>query len=128
MVIKKRGKEQKIEDGINMLYLAFLWIINISTQIYKCLNTNQHSVITHEERHMPRKKATAKKELVYRDEKGNTLYGFSQENLERTNRELRQTNNYLKILVIMVLILLGIFAASLIWADLNNVITAMIYK
>ena len=79
---------------------------------------------------MPRKKATQKKDqhLVYRDEKGNTLYGFSQENLERTNRELRQTNIYLKILVLMVLILLGIFAASLIWADLNNVITAMIYK
>lgn len=78
---------------------------------------------------MPRKKATPKKSnLIYKDETGNTLYGFSQENLERTNRELRQTNTYLKILVIMVLILLGIFAASLIWADLNNVITAMIYK
>ena len=65
---------------------------------------------------------------VYRDDKGNTLYGFSQENLERTNRELRRTNNYLLTLTVLVVVILGIFAASLIWADLNNVITAMIYR
>jgi len=84
---------------------------------------------------MPRKRMAApvKKEqprhhLVYKDEQGNTLYGFSQENLERTNRELRRTNVYLQVLTVLVLILLGIFVASLIWADLNNVITAMIYR
>ena len=68
------------------------------------------------------------KKLAYKDEQGNTLYGFSQENLERTNRELRRTNLYLKVLTVLVLIILGIFIASLVWADLNNVITALIYK
>ena len=82
---------------------------------------------------MPRKKVTSmiRKEqpkLVYRDEKGNTLYGFSQENLERTNRVLHQTNRYLQVLIVLVLVILGIFVASLVWADLNNVITAMIYR
>ena len=68
------------------------------------------------------------KKPVYKDEHGNTLYGFSQENLERTNRELRRTNRYLQVLTILVLVILGVFIASLIWADMNNVITAMIYK
>jgi len=78
---------------------------------------------------MPTQPTTrAKKALAYRDEKGNTLYGFSQENLERTNRELRKTNLYLQFLTALVLILLVIFPPSLIWADVNNVITAMIYR
>ena len=66
--------------------------------------------------------------LVYKDEKGNTLYGFSQESLEKTNREIRRTNTYLQMLLFLVLAMLVIVVASLVWADINNVITAMIYK
>ena len=78
---------------------------------------------------MPEKSKSQKKNnLMYNDEKGNTLYGFSQENLEKTNRELRKTNVYLMVLMVLVIAFLGIFVASLIWADLNNVITAMIYR
>lgn len=72
--------------------------------------------------------AKNKKALTYKDDKGNTLYGFSQENLEKTNKELRKTNNYLLIMTVLIVIFLGIMTASLIWADLNNVITAMIYR
>ncbi len=75
-----------------------------------------------------RSEMVQRKKMVYKDEQGNTLYGFSQENLERTNRELRRTNRYLQVLTVLVLVILGIFIASLIWADLNNVITAMIYR
>ena len=66
--------------------------------------------------------------MTYKDEKGNVLYGFSQENLERTNREIRKTNRYLQVLTILVIVMLAVFVATLIWADLNNVITAMIYR
>ena len=65
---------------------------------------------------------------VYKDETGHVLYGFSQENLERTNKEVRKTTLYLQLLTLLVLVILGVFIASLIWADLNNVITAMIYR
>jgi hypothetical protein len=74
---------------------------------------------------MPR---SQRKHLIYNDDKGNTLYGFSQENLEKTNRELKRTNTYLMVLTILVIVMLGIFVASLIWADINNVITAMVYR
>ena len=72
--------------------------------------------------------AKQKKNPMYKDEKGNTLYGFSQENLEKTNREIRKTNVYLLVLTLLFIVFLAMMAASLIWADLNNVITALIYK
>lgn len=77
---------------------------------------------------MPAPPKRARKPLTYRDEKGNILYGFSQENLERTNREIRRTTRYLQLLVVLVIILLGVMVATIVWADLNNVITAMIYR
>ena len=78
---------------------------------------------------MPKKQIRKqKKGMMYKDERGNVLYGFSQENLEKTNKELRRTNNFMVVLIVLVLFMLGILVASVIWADVNNVITAMIYR
>ncbi len=72
-------------------------------------------------------KRPAEKKLMYMDKQGNNLYGFSQENLEKTNRELRQTNKYMLALIVIMLVFLAIIISSIVWVDLNNIITALIY-
>jgi len=66
--------------------------------------------------------------MKYKDKDGKVLYGFSQENLERTNREIRKTNKYLQILIIFLALFLIIFIAALMWLEINDVITRLIYK
>ncbi len=65
--------------------------------------------------------------MKYKDEKGNTLYGFSQENLERTNREIRRTNRYMQVLIVLLLVFIAIFVSFLVWLEVNNVITRLIF-
>ncbi|PIN76212.1 hypothetical protein COV22_00555 [Candidatus Woesearchaeota archaeon CG10_big_fil_rev_8_21_14_0_10_47_5] len=65
--------------------------------------------------------------MHYRDDKGQTLYGFSQENLEKTNRQIRQTNKLLLLLIFLVLLFLIAVVFSAIYLDYNNIITRLIY-
>ncbi len=65
--------------------------------------------------------------MTYTDDKGNVLYGFSQENLERTNRELRRTNKYLTVLIILVVLFLMTVIFSVIYLDYNDIVTKLIY-
>ncbi len=66
--------------------------------------------------------------MKYKDPKGNVLYGFSQENLERTNKELRKTNQLVQVMLVMMLIFLVITVALIFWVDFNNVITALVTR
>tara|TARA_Y100000310_G_scaffold344346_1_gene456585 strand:- start:4425 stop:4625 length:201 start_codon:yes stop_codon:yes gene_type:complete len=66
--------------------------------------------------------------MKYKDKDGKVLYGFSQENLQKTNREIRKTNLYLQIMIILVAIFLILLIASLTWLELNNIITRLIYN
>jgi len=66
--------------------------------------------------------------MKYKDKDGKVLYGFSQENLERTNREIRKTNLYLQIMIILVAVFLIILIASLTWLEVNNIVTRLIYN
>ena len=66
--------------------------------------------------------------MKYKDPKGNVLYGFSQENLERTNKELHKTNHLIQVMLIMMLIFLVITVALIFWVDFNNVITALVTR
>ena len=66
--------------------------------------------------------------MKYKDDKGNVLYGFSQENLERTNKEIKKTNKFLQILIILFIIFLAVFVSFLIWLEINNVFTRIIYS
>ncbi len=66
--------------------------------------------------------------MKYKDPKGNVLYGFSQENLERTNKELRKTNQLIQVMLIMMLVFLVITVALIFWVDFNNVITALVTR
>ncbi len=65
--------------------------------------------------------------MKYKDEKGNTLYGFSQENLEKTNRELRKTNRYMQVMIVLLIVFLAIFVSFMIWLEMNNIVTRIIY-
>ncbi|MEK6861700.1 MAG: hypothetical protein AABY07_07050 [Nanoarchaeota archaeon] len=65
--------------------------------------------------------------MKYKDDKGNVLYGFSQENLERTNKEIRRTNRYMQTLIILFIIFLAVFISFLVWLEINNVFTRLIY-
>ncbi len=65
--------------------------------------------------------------MQYKDKDGKMLYGFSQENLERTNKEIRRTNKYLQLLIILVAILMVMIVAGITWLELNDVITKIIY-
>lgn len=65
--------------------------------------------------------------MQYKDKDGKVLYGFSQENLEKTNREIRKTNKYMQLLIIMVALFLVIIVAGLVWLEMNNIITRLIY-
>lgn len=66
--------------------------------------------------------------MKYKDQDGKVLYGFSQENLERTNKEIRRTNKYLQLLIILVVLFLVIIVAGLFWLEINNIVTRIIYK
>jgi flagellar basal body-associated protein FliL len=66
--------------------------------------------------------------MKYKDPKGDVLYGFSQENLERTNKELRKTNHLIQVMLIMMLVFLVITVALIFWVDFNNVITALVTR
>ena len=65
--------------------------------------------------------------MKYKDKDGKVLYGFSQENLERTNREIRKTNLYLQMMIVLIAIFLIILIAALTWLEVNNVVTRLIY-
>ena len=64
--------------------------------------------------------------MKYKDEKGQTLYGFSQENLERTNREIRKTNTLMLILIIFLAVTLGLMVSFGIWLDAHDIFTRLI--
>ncbi len=64
--------------------------------------------------------------MKYKDKQGNTLYGFSQENLERTNKEIKRTNKLLQLLIIFFGIFLAIFISFMFWLELNNIFTRII--
>jgi len=64
--------------------------------------------------------------MKYKDEKGNVLYGFSQENLEKTNREIRKTNNLMLILIIFLFIFLAMAVSFAVWLDANDIFTKLI--
>ena len=66
--------------------------------------------------------------MKYKDKDGKVLYGFSQENLERTNKEIRKPNKYLQILIIFMAIFLIIAISALTWLEVNNIITRLIFK
>jgi len=65
--------------------------------------------------------------MQYKDKDGKMLYGFSQENLERTNREIRRTNKYLQLLIILVALMVILGVAAVAWVQLNDIITKLIY-
>ena len=65
--------------------------------------------------------------MQYKDKEGKVLYGFSQENLERTNREIQRTNKYLQLLIILVGLIIVLSVAGVFWLELNNIITKLIY-
>ncbi len=64
--------------------------------------------------------------MKYKDEKGNVLYGFSQENLEKTNREIRKTNNLMLILIIFICLFLALVVGFAVWLDINDIFTRVI--
>lgn len=65
--------------------------------------------------------------MEYKDEKGNTLYGFSQTNLEQTNAKLNNVVLGLKILIILFVIMLIGIGLIIGWISYNDVITRLIY-
>ena len=65
--------------------------------------------------------------MDYKDKDGKVLYGFSQENLERTNKEIKKTNLYLRVLVILFGVFLALVVSFFAWLELNNVITRLIF-
>ena len=66
--------------------------------------------------------------MQYKEKDGKVLYGFSQENLEKTNREIRRTNKYLQLLIVLVSLFLVVIFAGLFWLEMNNIITQLIYN
>lgn len=74
---------------------------------------------------MPEKKQG--KKLEYKDKDGNTLYGFSQTQLERTNARLNSVVLGLKILIILLVILVVGVGLFLGWIAKNDVVTRIIY-
>ncbi len=65
--------------------------------------------------------------MEYKEKDGKVLYGFSQENLERTNKEIKKTNMYMKVLIALFGIFLAIIIAFMVWLEMNNVITRLIF-
>jgi len=64
--------------------------------------------------------------VKYKDEKGNVLYGFSQESLEKTNKEIRKTNTLMLIMIIFIFIVLVMLIGMGIWIDSHDIFTRMI--
>lgn len=67
-----------------------------------------------------------KKPLEYRDERGNTLYGFSQTNLDHTNAKLNDISLALKLLIILLIFMIVGLFILIEWAAYNNIITRII--
>ena len=65
--------------------------------------------------------------MQYKDEKGNVLYGFSQESLSKTNSAISKTNKYLQLLIVLMVLFLGVFIGFLVWLEYNDVFTRLIY-
>lgn len=65
--------------------------------------------------------------MQYKDKDGKMLYGFSQENLEKTNREIRKTNKFLQILIILVILVIIFMIGGVLWLEMNDIITKLIY-
>lgn len=72
---------------------------------------------------MPQKKGPS-----YKDGDGNTLYGFSQTSLDRTNTKLNGVVMGLKILIFLFVLLLIAAGAFALWLAQNDVITRLIYR
>ena len=66
--------------------------------------------------------------MQYKEKDGKLLYGFSQENLERTNREIKKTNRYLHMLILLLAVVLILIISALTWLEINNVFTRLIYN
>ena len=66
--------------------------------------------------------------MRYKEKDGKVLYGFSQENLERTNREIRRTNRYMQLLIVMVALMIVFIVAGVVWLEFNDIITKLIYN
>ena len=66
--------------------------------------------------------------MQYKEKDGKVLYGFSQENLERTNREIRRTNRYMQLLIVMVALIIVFIVAGVVWLEFNDIITKLIYN
>ncbi|MBS3144033.1 hypothetical protein J4208_00450 [Candidatus Woesearchaeota archaeon] len=66
--------------------------------------------------------------MQYKEKDGKVLYGFSQENLERTNREIRRTNRYMQLLIVMVALMIVFIVAGVVWLEFNDIITKLIYN
>ncbi|MBT4576823.1 hypothetical protein HOM13_01705 [Candidatus Woesearchaeota archaeon] len=64
--------------------------------------------------------------MEYKDDKGNTLYGFSQENLEQTNQAIRETNKLLQVLLVLILISLLLGIGFMSWLKMNSIIDLLI--
>jgi hypothetical protein len=64
--------------------------------------------------------------MEYKDDKGNTLYGFSQENLEQTNQTIRETNKLLQVLLILILISLLFGIGFMTWLKMNSIFDKLI--
>ena len=67
------------------------------------------------------------KTMQYKDKDGKILYGFSQENLEKTNREIRRTNKYLQLLIVLGVLAVVLIVAGVLWLEMNDIITKLIY-
>jgi len=67
-----------------------------------------------------------KKDMEYKDKEGNTLYGFSQVHLERTNNRLNDMVLGLKLLIILFVVLLVGMAAFMGWIAYNDIVTRLI--
>jgi len=65
--------------------------------------------------------------LEYKDEQGNTLYGFSQTNLDQTNAKLNNVVLALKVLIILFVVLMIGVGLIIGWISYNDVITRLIY-
>ena len=65
--------------------------------------------------------------MQYKEKDGKVLYGFSQENLEKTNREIRRTNRYLQLLIVLVVLAIVFIVASVVWLEMNDIFTKLIY-
>lgn len=64
--------------------------------------------------------------MEYKDEKGNTLYGFSQESLEKTNKGIKETNRLIQVLIILIMIILLLGVGFAAWLKMNSIFDLLI--